>query len=183
MLSGVGPADHLRSHDITVVADLPGVGTHLMDHPVVDAVMRETAGESLNYLMRNGVGGSKMKTFSALAQYMTTGKGPLTTNVREVCIKLSSDAQLTAYHCSVQIAEAAAFFRSSDPKLFPTEKYPTHPEDSTSGPECPDLEFFVTPMGYKGHGRTILPVGNTMGLHMVLLRCVSDHLLVSLHIS
>ncbi len=32
MLSGVGPADHLRSHGIAVVADRPGVGANLQDH-------------------------------------------------------------------------------------------------------------------------------------------------------
>jgi choline oxidase len=32
-LSGVGPADHLRSHGIEVVHDLPAVGEHLLDHP------------------------------------------------------------------------------------------------------------------------------------------------------
>ena len=35
MLSGVGPAEQLRSLDIAVVADLPGVGQNLRDHPVV----------------------------------------------------------------------------------------------------------------------------------------------------
>jgi choline dehydrogenase len=32
MLSGIGPADHLRSHGIRVVADVPGVGQNLQDH-------------------------------------------------------------------------------------------------------------------------------------------------------
>jgi len=32
MLSGLGPADHLASHGIPVVADLPGVGENLQDH-------------------------------------------------------------------------------------------------------------------------------------------------------
>jgi choline dehydrogenase len=32
MLSGIGPADHLRAHKIAVVADLPGVGQNLQDH-------------------------------------------------------------------------------------------------------------------------------------------------------
>jgi choline dehydrogenase len=32
MLSGVGPADHLRRHGIAVVNDLPGVGRNLQDH-------------------------------------------------------------------------------------------------------------------------------------------------------
>lgn len=32
MLSGIGPADHLREHGIEVVHDLPGVGRNLQDH-------------------------------------------------------------------------------------------------------------------------------------------------------
>jgi choline dehydrogenase len=32
MLSGIGPADHLRAHNIAVVSDLPGVGHNLQDH-------------------------------------------------------------------------------------------------------------------------------------------------------
>ena len=32
LCSGVGPADHLRDHDIDVVADRPGVGRNLQDH-------------------------------------------------------------------------------------------------------------------------------------------------------
>lgn len=32
MLSGVGPADHLRDVGIPVVADRPGVGENLQDH-------------------------------------------------------------------------------------------------------------------------------------------------------
>jgi len=35
MLSGVGPAGHLRDHGISVVRDLPGVGQNLRDHPLV----------------------------------------------------------------------------------------------------------------------------------------------------
>lgn len=35
MLSGIGPADHLASHGIRCVADVPGVGENLIDHPEV----------------------------------------------------------------------------------------------------------------------------------------------------
>lgn len=35
MLSGVGPADHLKSHGIDPLVDLPGVGQDLQDHPSV----------------------------------------------------------------------------------------------------------------------------------------------------
>src|SRR6185437_10173924 len=33
MLSGIGPAGHLRGLGIEVAADLPGVGENLQDHP------------------------------------------------------------------------------------------------------------------------------------------------------
>jgi choline dehydrogenase len=35
MRSGVGPAEHLRAHGIEVVADSPGVGANLHDHPLL----------------------------------------------------------------------------------------------------------------------------------------------------
>ena len=35
MLSGIGSADHLSEHGIGVVADVPGVGQNLQDHPMV----------------------------------------------------------------------------------------------------------------------------------------------------
>lgn len=36
MLSGIGPADHLRSHAIPVLLDRPGVGENLRDHPATN---------------------------------------------------------------------------------------------------------------------------------------------------
>ena len=36
MLSGVGPADHLREHGIATVIDSPGVGQNLADHPLIN---------------------------------------------------------------------------------------------------------------------------------------------------
>lgn len=38
MLSGVGPADHLREHGIPVLQDAPGVGQNLIDHPEVPII-------------------------------------------------------------------------------------------------------------------------------------------------
>lgn len=37
--SGIGPADHLWSHDIPVLADLPGVGAGLQDHPFLGGLL------------------------------------------------------------------------------------------------------------------------------------------------
>ena len=33
MLSGIGPKDHLKSMGINLIADMPGVGQNLQDHP------------------------------------------------------------------------------------------------------------------------------------------------------
>ena len=38
MLSGIGPAAHLREHGIDVVADLAGVGQRLQDHPAIPMI-------------------------------------------------------------------------------------------------------------------------------------------------
>jgi choline dehydrogenase-like flavoprotein len=48
LLSGIGPADHLRAHGIAVRADLPGVGQNLRDHPHVYATWRPAFGYPMN---------------------------------------------------------------------------------------------------------------------------------------
>lgn len=40
MLSGIGPAAHLRDIGIDVIADLPGVGANLQDHPLTGIIYR-----------------------------------------------------------------------------------------------------------------------------------------------
>ena len=50
MLSGVGPAGHLRSLGIPVVHDLPGVGQNLRDHPIVPVTWRTKPGYNLDAL-------------------------------------------------------------------------------------------------------------------------------------
>jgi choline dehydrogenase len=42
MLSGIGDAEHLKALGIPVVADLPGVGQNLQDHPVVSVAQEAT---------------------------------------------------------------------------------------------------------------------------------------------
>ncbi|MEQ9488111.1 MAG: choline dehydrogenase [Alphaproteobacteria bacterium] len=52
MLSGIGPADHLRQHGIDVVLDLPGVGENLQDHLEVQFQHRCSKDVSLNRYLR-----------------------------------------------------------------------------------------------------------------------------------
>lgn len=92
MLSGLGPADHLRAHGIDVAADLPGVGQNLVDHPEIPIIARATGpfgyfrqGEGLR-MLRHGL---NFKVF---------GTGPIN---------------------SVGF-EAGAFFNPDDPAAEPT---------------------------------------------------------------
>ena len=72
---------------------------------------------------------------------------------------------------AMQLAEGMAFIRADDPKVFPDPQEPPLAEDSTSGPECPDIELFVTPMGYDLTGEDI--TDPAFGVHAVALRPTS----------
>lgn len=85
MLSGLGPADHLREHGIDVVADLPGVGANLQDHHEVP-VIATTKGKSGYFgedkgwpMIRNGL------------QYLLFNSGPVTTTGIESCLFYDPD--------------------------------------------------------------------------------------------
>jgi choline dehydrogenase len=73
MLSGVGPADHLREHDIPVMADSAGVGANLSDHPIVTAMW--STPKSAGLWEKSGP--------RNLARWQLTHSGPLATNVAE----------------------------------------------------------------------------------------------------
>ncbi|WP_052097517.1 GMC family oxidoreductase [Achromobacter sp. RTa] len=51
-LSGLGPADLLRQHNIEVVRDLPGVGENLSDHYSVRVVARVKNSQTMNQLVK-----------------------------------------------------------------------------------------------------------------------------------
>jgi choline dehydrogenase len=72
MLSGIGPADHLRSVGINPVLDSTNVGENLQDH--LDCALRFEASQPITLtpylgLIKGGIAG---------AHYMLTGKGPAT---------------------------------------------------------------------------------------------------------
>ena len=71
-LSGVGPADLLRSHDISVIADMPGVGSDLQDHLQVRMQFRCTAPITANDVINNW-----RYRYGAGIRYMLSRKGLL----------------------------------------------------------------------------------------------------------
>ena len=72
-LSGVGPAELLKQHGISVVLDAAGVGNDLQDHMQVRIVMRCKQKVTLNDVMNN-----PLRQVMAGAQYAALRKGPLT---------------------------------------------------------------------------------------------------------
>ena len=84
MLSGIGPADHLREHGIAVTADLP-VGRSLQDHhevPVIASTRNKSGyfGEDKGWpMLRNGL------------QYLLFNSGPVTTTGIETCLFYDPD--------------------------------------------------------------------------------------------
>ena len=72
-LSGVGPAEHLRSLGIPVIADMPGVGADLQDHYQVRMQYRCTEPITMNDVIN-----SWHRRLGAGLRYMLSRKGLLT---------------------------------------------------------------------------------------------------------
>jgi choline dehydrogenase len=86
MLSGIGPADHLRDQGIFVIVDSPAVGANLTDHPSVPVLWSTPRVKGL--WESSGTAG--------VARWMLTHKGPLTSNIAEAGGFARSDPHLAA---------------------------------------------------------------------------------------
>jgi choline dehydrogenase-like flavoprotein len=77
MLSGVGPAAHLREHGIALVQDLPGVGQNLQDHMDIDTIYELNGPHSYDKYKK-----LHWKLLAGL-EYKMFGKGPVASNLVE----------------------------------------------------------------------------------------------------
>ena len=73
MLSGIGPAEHLIQIGIEVIADSPGVGANLSDHPMLPVIWSTPRLRGL--WEKSGNAGA--------LRWRLTHRGPLTSNVAE----------------------------------------------------------------------------------------------------
>ena len=78
MLSGIGPAGHLREHGVSVVADRPSVGANLIDHLDVIALARERG--RLAYAIDPRAGPAMLRAAWSYARRRT---GQLASNIAE----------------------------------------------------------------------------------------------------
>lgn len=90
MLSGIGPADHLREHDIGIQQELPGVGRNLQDHLIVPVVYEATTAATLDDA------DSLTRLPVNMAKFFFLKRGPLTSNIGESGGFVRTDEDLPA---------------------------------------------------------------------------------------
>ena len=111
MLSGVGPAAHLRQHGIEVRHDLPGVGENMQDHAGISQTMwvnRKT------YNVQTGL-------FSVLfygAQWLLTGTGPASTPIAQVFGFRRCDPGKSRSHVQYMFTPAGYDLTADGPEVF-----------------------------------------------------------------
>lgn len=86
MLSGIGPAAHLKDHGVEVVEDRPGVGANLQDH--LEIYMQFAASQPITLYKYWNLWG---KAFVG-AQWLLSGKGLGASNQFEACAFIRSRA-------------------------------------------------------------------------------------------
>lgn len=78
MLSGIGPAHHLREHGVDVIADRANVGANLQDHLDWTALYRSSSPASFGYNLS-----MITQAIPSLAAYRRRKEGPFTSNLAE----------------------------------------------------------------------------------------------------
>ncbi len=149
MLSGIGPAAHLKEHGIEVVADRPGVGGNLQDH--LEVYMQMAASQPItlykhwNLISKAVIG----------AQWLFTKKG------------MGASNQF----------ESAAFIRSRAGIAYPDIQYHFLPiavrYDGQAAAEGHGFQAHVGPMRSKSRGRVSLRSGNPADNPKILFNYMS----------
>ncbi|MFN3576975.1 MAG: choline dehydrogenase, partial [Tabrizicola sp.] len=136
MLSGIGPAAHLKEHGIEVIADRPGVGANLQDH--LEIYMQFAASQPITLYKYWNLWGKAWVG----AQWLFSRKGPGASNQFEAC----------------------AFIRSRAGVEYPDIQYHFLPiavrYDGKAVAEGHGFQAHVGPMRSKSRGSVTLRSGN-----------------------
>ncbi len=125
MLSGVGPADQLRSFGIPVVQDTPGVGENLRDHPAVFTLFRASGAApddlapSIQVGLRFSLEGSPTRADIQLAPILMNSEH------RPASVTIESEDFHFGFSAALQNAVSAGRLRlaSTDPHVQPDLNY------------------------------------------------------------
>ncbi len=150
MLSGIGPAAHLKEHGIEVVADRPGVGANLQDH--LEVYMQFAASQPITLYKYWNLWGKAWVG----AQWLLTGKGLGASNQFEAC----------------------AFIRSKAGVEYPDIQYHFLPiavrYDGKAVVEGHGFQAHVGPMRSKSRGSVTLRSGNPTDAPVIRFNYMSD---------
>ncbi|MDE1894122.1 MAG: choline dehydrogenase [Xanthomonadaceae bacterium] len=116
MLSGLGPADHLREHAIEVLADLPDVGGQLQDHLDICTLV-DTPRKKLTY--------DHLNELTTTLRWLRKHDGPGSSNIAEaggfVRSRLAEDAR-----CDIQFHFVPALLDDHGRHRLPGDGYTVH---------------------------------------------------------
>jgi choline dehydrogenase len=105
MLSGIGPAGELRSHGITAVVDLPGVGRNLIEHPFLFLGWQAHTGSFVSQMRFD-------RAAVSVLRWALLGSGPFATNgaaghvfIRTLAALDRPDMQLTCIAAEMSARE------------------------------------------------------------------------------
>lgn len=79
-LSGIGPADLLKQHDIPLIRDLPGVGKNLQDHLQIRSVYKVHGVNTLNTMASSLIGKARIGL-----EYLLKRSGPMSMAPSQLC--------------------------------------------------------------------------------------------------
>ncbi|KAJ7076687.1 GMC oxidoreductase [Mycena belliarum] len=129
MVSGIGPADELKKHNIPVLRDLPFVGKNLLDHfSAGSLVVRAKPGTTWDNIL------SPFGGLVALGKWLLYGSGPMASIAAPVGVFVHSDMVLDS--------------ATEDGKVL----------DLSSSPStAPDIEIFFAPLIVVNNGSTKTP--------------------------
>jgi choline dehydrogenase len=130
-LSGIGPAQHLRAHQVPVIVDLPGVGRNLREHWAI----------WMNYRMRRPLSDNRQfsgpRLVKNLLRYALTRKGVMASSSHELNGFLKTrpdldraDLQIHAAPYSLDLSTVASKPRFERDHGANVLVYPTRPESS-----------------------------------------------------
>ena len=125
MLSGIGPAEHIRSFGIEVVHDLPGVGKNLRDHPAAAALYHavgdppDVQAPTIQVGLRYTVEGSDLRNDMQLSPMLMTSEH------RPAHVEIDEDLNYIGISASLQLAlgKGELTLQSTDPHVQPNLNY------------------------------------------------------------